>query len=122
MPELNDVHSQLNATSVAEVQRPGSLEEIVTLVRRARKQGLPISVSGGRHAMGGQQFATGALHLDMSGLSRVLEQDTIRGWLHIEAGAEWPTIIEASHQMVCSPGICWSIRQKQTGVDAVSLG
>lgn len=122
MALLNDVHSQLNLTAVAELHRPGTLEEIVNLVRRARAEGLRISVSGGRHAMGGQQFATGALHLDMSGLDRVLDRDPVRGHLHIEAGAEWPAIIGASHQMEFAPGKCWSIRQKQTGVDSVSLG
>ncbi len=45
-----------------------------------------------------------------------------RGLLSIEAGADWPTIIAASHRMASASGATWGIRQKQTGVDAVTLG
>ena len=119
---LNDVHSQLNATTVAAVERPQTVAELQSIVRRARAAGLPVSVAGGRHAMGGQQFAAGSLHIDMTALDRVLHADPVRGLLHIEAGADWPRIITASHAMEISPGKPWGIRQKQTGVDAVSLG
>ncbi len=33
---LNDVHSRLNATRVAEIVRPASVEEVVSAVRRAK--------------------------------------------------------------------------------------
>ena len=42
--------------------------------------------------------------------------------MHIEAGADWPKIIAASHRMTSASGVGWGIRQKQTGVDAVTLG
>lgn len=119
---LNDVHSQLNATRVIQLQQPRSLEELVALVKSARKEGFKISQSGGKHAMGGQQFFRDSWHLDTSALDRVLHCDAEKGLLQIEAGAHWPAIIEASHTMKCANGALWSIRQKQTGVDAVSLG
>ncbi|MEP7156916.1 MAG: FAD-binding oxidoreductase [Betaproteobacteria bacterium] len=122
MPILNDIHSQLNATEVARIERPQSLDELKTVVFRARKYGSGISVAGGMHAMGGQQFSSGSTHIDMTALDRVLAVDPVRGLLHIEAGADWPKIIAASHQMEISPGRTWGIRQKQTGVDSVSLG
>lgn len=117
-PILNDVHSQLNPTTVAHIERPRNLAELQTVIARARASGQQISVAGGRHAMGGQQFAAGALHIDTGALGAVLGSDAEKGWLHIEAGAHWPRIIEASHRV----GGRWGIRQKQTGVDAVSLG
>ncbi|MEO8506390.1 MAG: FAD-binding oxidoreductase [Betaproteobacteria bacterium] len=119
---LNDVHSQLNATTVARIERPRSLAALQASVRQAKALGLHVSVAGGRHAMGGQQFAPNSLHLDTTGLNRVLATDPERGLLTIEAGADWPTIIEASHGMTGPSGAPWSIRQKQTGVDAVTLG
>ena len=119
---LNDVHSQLNATTVARVASPKTLPELQALVRQARDDRQRISVAGGRHAMGGQQFLTGSLHIDMTALDRVLYTDAGRGLLHIEAGADWPKIIAASHTMETASGKTWGIRQKQTGVDAVSLG
>lgn len=118
---LNDVHSQLNATEVAEVTRPVNLQELIGAVRNARERRLRISIAGGRHAMGGQQFAQGALHVDTTALTKVLSSDAARGLLHIEAGADWPAIIAATHAMIAD-GRMWGIRQKQTGVDAVTLG
>lgn len=119
--QLNDVHSRLNATTVAQIARPESLEELCAIIRAARQQGMAVSVAGGRHAMGGQQFRTGSLHVDTTALDRVLGSDGERGLLHIEAGAQWPAIIEASHAVAPSGGIAWGIRQKQTGVDDVTL-
>jgi FAD/FMN-containing dehydrogenase len=83
---------------------------------------MKISVGGGRHAMGGQQFASGSVHIDMTSLNKVIGTDQERGLLHIEAGACWPKIIEASHRMEYLSGKSWAIRQKQTGVDEVTLG
>ena len=62
--EVNDVHSRLNATTVAEIVRPASIEAVVAAVKRARQEGRRISIAGARHSMGGQQFAAGALHLE----------------------------------------------------------
>jgi FAD/FMN-containing dehydrogenase len=115
---LNDVHSQLNPTVPRAVARPRTLQDVQALIRSARSRALKISVAGGRHAMGGQQFAHDGLHIDMGGLRRVLGSDPAAGLLSIEAGADWNDIIAATHAM---PGQ-WGIRQKQTGVDAVSLG
>ncbi|HEV2606704.1 MAG TPA: FAD-binding oxidoreductase [Xanthomonadaceae bacterium] len=119
---LNDVHSQLNATAVACVVRPRTLQELQDVIRQAGDNAARISVAGGRHAMGGQQFAAGSIHIDMTALDRVLDANPVDGLLHIEAGADWPKIIAATHSMMDASGVGWGIRQKQTGVDAVTLG
>lgn len=120
---LNDVHSRLNPTRVARICRPGSLAELKDIVREAAACGARLSVAGGLHAMGGQQFATDAWHVDTRGLDRVLGSDAARGLLSIEAGATWPQIIAAAHAIGPGPdGRGWGIRQKQTGVDEVTLG
>src|SRR6266853_64456 len=54
---VNDVHSQLNRTRVRELLRPHTRDELAEIVRSASRKSLPISVSGYRHSMGGQQFA-----------------------------------------------------------------
>ena len=119
---LNDVHSQLNSTEVAQILRPRTLADLQKSIRQAAAENTPLSVAGGRHAMGGQQFLVDAVHIDMTGLDRVLATDSILGLLHIEAGADWPKIIADSHAMPLQNGATWGIRQKQTCVDAVSLG
>ena len=72
--------------------------------------------------MGGQQFAGSSVHIDMTSLDKVIDVNHERGLLHIGAGACWPKIIEESHRMEFFPGKSWAIRQKQTGVDNVTLG
>lgn len=120
--EVNDIQSQLNATRVRAIHRPTTLDEIANVVRAARRSGCSVSVAGGRHAMGGQQFGTGALLLDMSGFHRVLRFDEHEGRIEVEAGIEWPELIADLAARQAGRCDAWSIREKQTGVDRVSLG
>ena len=62
---VNDIHSQLNSTRVLRVLEPISLEDVQNIIRSARKDGKTISVAGGRHAMGRQQFGTDTLLIDV---------------------------------------------------------
>src|SRR5271157_2902818 len=78
---VNDVHSQLNSTRVLEVLEPQSLEDAQQIVRSARRDGKVLSVSGGRHAMGGQQFGAETRLIDIRKLNRVLHLDRERGIL-----------------------------------------
>src|SRR5580704_11576915 len=90
---VNDIHSQLNSTRVLEISQPRSIENVQSIIRAARKERKVISVAGGRHAMGGQQFGTDTVLIDIRKLSRVLNLDRQRGILEVEAGIEWPDLI-----------------------------
>ena len=85
---VNDVHSRLNATVVQRVEAPATVAELQHAMRRAREEDLPICVAGGRHAMGAQQFATGAVLLDLRGLDRILGFDPVRGRVEVQAGIQ----------------------------------
>jgi FAD/FMN-containing dehydrogenase len=120
--ELNDVHSTLNSTWVERVERPATAEELRRLVRRAAARGEILSLAGGRHAMGGQQFGSGTVHVDTRGLARVLAFDAERGHIEVEAGIQWPELIAgylARQEGAARP---WGIAQKQTGADRLTLG
>jgi FAD/FMN-containing dehydrogenase len=119
---VNDIHSALNATRVARIYQARSIADIRSIVVDAGRRGLPVAVCGGRHAMGGQQFATDAVLLDMRQMRRVLAFDAVLGLIEAEAGIEWPELIG---HLESAPGPAdrrWSIRQKQTGADRLSLG
>lgn len=120
--ELNDVHSRLNPTAVSGVLAPGSVAEVIDAVRSAAAAGGGVSIGGTRHAMGGQQFRSGAVHLDMTGLCRVLRFDPSRGLVTAEAGITWPALIAELERMQPSTERRWTIRQKQTGADTLTLG
>ena len=119
---LNDVHSQLNATEVAEVVYPKSIEDIVKIVQRSRKEGKAVSISGGRHAMGGQQFGRDTIHISMIEMDDVLAFDQEKGIVKVEAGITWPKLIEYLKKARAGRWPQWTIKQKQTGADNLTLG
>jgi FAD/FMN-containing dehydrogenase len=132
---VNDVQSQLNATRVHRIVQPTSLDEVQAALANAKREGRAVSVAGGRHAMGGQQFGHDTVLLDTKRLNRVLSFDREKGHIEVEAGIEWPELIEYLHreQRAPSPNPSsadgggeysrpWAIREKQSGVDRVTLG
>jgi FAD/FMN-containing dehydrogenase len=121
-PLLNDVHSRLNPARVHAVVRADSVETVQAAIARAAGEGRAVSVAGGRHAMGGQQFGAGTVHLDMSPLRRVIAFDPERGLLEVEAGIQWPEVIDYLLTAPANRQRPWGIVQKQTGADRLSLG
>ena len=114
---VNDIHSELNRTWVSAVAQPRSAEELQALI--ARSGASPIAIAGGRHAMGGQQFAAGATLIDIRSMSRVLDFDAQRGIVAVESGIQWP---ELMREVVARGNGRWGIAQKQTGADRLTLG
>ncbi|MHC5021374.1 MAG: FAD-binding oxidoreductase [Planctomycetota bacterium] len=121
-PVLNDVHSGLNPTPVRAVVRPGSVAELRACVATAAARGHGVSIGGARGAMGGQQFARDLLHIDTRGLNRVQALDREHGVAVVEAGIQWPELIQQLQALQTAERRPWSIRQKQTGSDALCLG
>jgi FAD/FMN-containing dehydrogenase len=119
---VNDIHSQLNPTRVDRVVAVESEEALAAALAAARAEGKPVSVAGGRHAMGGQQFADGAVLVDTRPMRRIIALDVERGVVEAEAGIEWPELIDGlvAMQRERAPG--WGIVQKQTGADRLTLG
>ncbi len=118
---VNDIHSQLNSTRVLGISEPKSLEDVQSLVRAARKDRRVISVAGGRHAMGGQQFGADTMLIDIRKLSRVLNLDSKNGIMEVEAGIEWPELIDGYLSLQNGNGQSWGIAQKQTGADRLTM-
>ena len=119
---VNDIHSQLNPTRVREVVPVNSAAALQSAVKRAAQRDNAICIAGGRHAMGAQQFASGALMLDMTKLNRVRSFDRTNGIVDVDAGMMWPSLIDylLTHQPGRGPQ--WGIAQKQTGADRLTIG
>ncbi len=122
MPIVNDVHSQRNRTRVRELLAPRDLDELTAIIRRAARARTSLSVSGCRHAMGGQQFAADGICLDTRQLARVVSFDAARGLIKAEAGIQWPQLIAACLEIQRGAEPAWGIAQKQTGADTFTLG
>ncbi len=120
--EVNDAQSKLNRTIVSEVASPSSIDQIRKILRDAQRSGNPVCAAGCLHAMGQQQFGSGAILLDMKRFNRVVKFDRLRGIIEVESGIEWPDLIGFLHEIQRESERTWAIKQKQTGVDRVSIG
>jgi FAD/FMN-containing dehydrogenase len=119
---VNDVHSRLNPTAVAAVVAVRSADDARAAILAAGNAGKPICVSGGRHAMGGQQFARGGVLLDTQDYRGVRHFDRERGLIEVESGMQWPELIAWLVDAQPADHRQWGIRQKQTGADRLSIG
>src|SRR5436309_7482643 len=119
---VNDVHSQLNRTRVRELLVPRTRGELAEIVHSGSRKGLPISLSGCRHSMGGQQFATDSICIDTRSLDRVISFAQEHGLIEAEAGIQWPKLIHTYLDAQASKAKQWGIAQKQTGADTFTLG
>ena len=119
---VNDIHSQLNPTRVREIVPIASATDIRRALGRAAESGQAISIAGGRHAMGAQQFASGSMMLDMTKLSRVRAFDRSRGIVEVESGIMWPALIDYLLKEQDGLPQQWGIAQKQTGADRLTVG
>ncbi|MDX6547083.1 MAG: hypothetical protein QOG33_633 [Gaiellales bacterium] len=121
-PVVNDLHSALNPTAVARVAEVASAGDIQRELAGAQRQGRTVIAAGGRHAMGGQQFTRGGVVLDTRPLNRVVSFDQQRGLIEVEAGIQWPALVDALAQAQdAQDPNRWTITQKQSGADRFSL-
>jgi FAD/FMN-containing dehydrogenase len=72
--------------------------------------------------MGGQQFGTDTTLIDIRKLNRIINFNRDTGIIEVEAGIEWPDLIAALARMQAGRGRAWSIVQKQTGADRLTIG
>ncbi len=119
---VNDIHSKLNATRVDRIIAVDSEAALQAALAAARAAGKPVCVAGGRHAMGGQQFAAGAVLLDTRPMNRIVGLDVERGIVEAEAGIQWPELVHGLIGMQQGRQPAWGIIQKQTGADRLTLG
>src|SRR4030095_10244704 len=118
----NDIHSQLNSTTIRGRLAPTTLDEAASFVHRVGAHREFMSVCGSCHAMGGQQFAADGWLLNMRGMNRVIDFDRQRGVIHVQAGITWPDLIRQYVVAQRDGDSAWGIKQKQTGADRLTLG
>jgi len=119
---VNDIHSKLNSTRTAGIIKPHSEDQLRSALAAVRESGKAVSIAGGRHAMGGQQFAKDAVLIDTRGMRRILSLDEQGGVAEVEAGIEWPELIEGLVHLQAGRSAPLGIVQKQTGADRLTLG
>lgn len=119
---VNDMQAQLNETRVARIEQPKTINAVAALMHQAKKESKSVSICGGRHSQGGQQFGTDTILIDSRGLDNVVSFDREKGLITVEAGIRWPNLIDYLRKEAQGHSKAWTIRQKQTGVDQVTVG
>jgi FAD/FMN-containing dehydrogenase len=119
---VNDVHTQLNPTYVRSVTPVNSLAGLRKVIRQAHNDNRPVSIAGGRHAAGGQQFGTDVELIDTRQLRRVLHFDPTAGTIEVETGIQWPEFMGFLQKTRDGHTPAWTVAQKQTGTDRLSIG
>lgn len=119
--QVNDVHSQLNLTTVKSISKPRSEKELLKMLRDAKHARSSISICGARHAAGGQQFLTDGVLCDVTALNRVLHFDAEVGQITVQSGIQWDTLQDylSSHQAGAKK--TWAVNQKQTGLNTLTV-
>jgi FAD/FMN-containing dehydrogenase len=113
---VNDLHGQLSATWVYRVVQPDTLDGVRGALKLATTENRALCIAGGRHAMGSQAFAADGVLVDTRKLAKVVAFDTERGLIEVEAGMQWPALLDALRPSK------WAFNQKQTGADRLTIG
>ena len=95
------------------VVRPGSVSDVVKVVRACRGAGVRVVARGQGHTTLGQAQVDGGVLLDMRSLSQIHEpqNDAIR----VDAGASWRSLLEATEAIGLAPPVL-------TGFQGLSVG
>ena len=120
--DVNDIHSRLNPTTVGQIVAPRSVDEVHRAIHCTRSVSGSVAVAGGRHAMGGQQFLTSGTLIDTRNMREILSLDSKRGLVEVEAGTLWSDFVPELRRVQDASEHRWSIVQKQTGADRMSIG
>ena len=88
---MDDV-SRLNATKVARIYQPRTIEDVQRLVVAAKERNQKVCVRGTKHSMGGHTMSCGAMVLDMEYVAEMnLNSD---GSVTVGTGAKWADLIQ----------------------------
>jgi FAD/FMN-containing dehydrogenase len=115
----NDIHSKLNSTIHREIIQVKSGQHVQALLQY---KDCAFSIAGGRHSMGGQQFLTDGILLDTSQFNEVVDFDWNSGLLTVQSGMLWGDLVAALGKLNQQYKCHWSIIQKPTGADDISIG
>lgn len=119
---VNDLHSQLNTTRVFRIMEPDSVDAVRSAIKLARAENRPLCIAGGRHAMGGQQFVTDGVLIDVRKLDKVLAFDAERGRIEIESGMQWAQLYDHLLSRQRGRRKPWTFAQKPVGADLLTMG
>jgi alkyldihydroxyacetonephosphate synthase len=99
------------------VVRPATTDDVSRLLSIASRHGVAVTAQGGRSSVvGGAVVPSGGIALDLTGLDRVLDIDTVSGTVAVEAGVFGPDLERA----VRATG--WTVGHLPQSFDLATVG
>jgi FAD/FMN-containing dehydrogenase len=95
------------------VVRPGSSDDIGTVLRFAHTHGIPVVPRAEGHSTGGQAQSPGGIVLDMRGLDVV--HNVTEDRIVVDAGARWSTVLEATLRHGLTPPVLTDYLEMSVG-------
>ena len=94
---MNDV-SRLNETLISKTwsvpqEKAAAEAQLSEILHQARRDGLPVSIAGARHSMGGHTMYPRGVVIDMLPFN-AMQLDEQHNILHVQAGARWNDILK----------------------------
>lgn len=89
--KVTDV-SRLQPINVMKIERATKIEQLQMIVKEANEKGWKVSIAGSMHSQGGHTYYENAVVLNMKDFDEVLELDTKKKTIRVEAGATWDDI------------------------------
>jgi FAD/FMN-containing dehydrogenase len=95
----------LYRTPVA-VLKPGSVQDVVEMVRFANRHALPIAMRGSDHSMFGQSQVDAGIVIDSSSLDsiRIMETEPTPA-VEVGCGARWGAVLDAANEFKLTPPV-----------------
>ncbi len=119
---VTDTHSRLNTIEHQKVVSVRSSDDLAQVLKEAGSNGTSVIASGGRHSMGGQQFVQNGILVNTRDFNRITSFDRFQGTVDVQPGIMWSKLVADLHDLQRSSPHIWSIKQKPTGADEISIG
>ncbi len=119
---VSDTHSRLNNVEHQKVISVKRSHDLVDALQQAQSKNTSVIVAGGRHSMGGQQLVQDGILIDSRNFNKIIAFDQVNGTVDVQPGIMWSELVVNLHELQRSSAQVYSIRQKPTGADDISIG
>jgi decaprenylphospho-beta-D-ribofuranose 2-oxidase len=93
-PYLITDYSKLHPVKVDRVIRGKEEQQLVELIREAKRKKLKVSIAGQRHSQGGHTYYEDGIVVDMSTFNKIIAFDPDAQTIRVQAGVTWADIQE----------------------------
>lgn len=99
---MDDV-TKMNKTKIDKIYYPKSMDDIIQIIKLAKKNNKKIIASGQKHSMGGQSIVKNGFVIDMKFMNNILKFNKQKKLVTVESGITWSDLIVFLNNLGFSP-------------------